>query len=107
MIAKLLPIVLVLLSMAAPARAVTPQHVSFKTQDGVAIAGTLYLPGRPAPAVILLHMQTRSREDWQALGQRLAEAGIVALAIDFRGHGASDHAPPRPAVLNWAPCSWT
>jgi dienelactone hydrolase len=68
--------------------------VTFKTQDGVAIAGTLYLPGRPAPAVILLHMQTRSREDWQALGQRLAEAGLVALAIDLRGHGASDHAPP-------------
>ncbi len=66
----------------------------FKTEDGVSIAGTIYLPGRPAPAVILVHMQTRSREDWQVLGQRLADAGIVALAIDLRGHGASDHGPP-------------
>jgi len=85
---------LVLLAIAPGEAAVQQQNVTFKTQDGLSIAGTLYLPGRTAPAVILLHMQTRSREDWQVLGQRLAEAGIVALAIDLRGHGASDHAPP-------------
>ena len=86
--------VLVLLSAPSPAAASSQQNVTFKTEDGVSIAGTLYLPGRPAPAVVLLHMQTRSREDWQVLGQKLADAGIVALAIDLRGHGASDSAPP-------------
>ncbi|HSK10703.1 MAG TPA: alpha/beta fold hydrolase [Vicinamibacterales bacterium] len=84
---------------AAPAWAGPPQDVQFRTADSVSIAGTLYLPARPgpAPAVILLHMQTRSRLDWERVGPRLAEAGFVALAIDFRGHGASD---PRPAGEN-------
>lgn len=84
---------MLLLLGAVPAPAASQQSVSFRTEDGLTLAGTLYLPGRTAPAVLLLHMQTRSREDWQALGTRLADAGLVALAIDFRGHGASDHAP--------------
>jgi dienelactone hydrolase len=73
-----------------------PQDVSLHTDDGVTIAGSLYLPARPAaaPAVILLHMLTRSREDWQAVATRLADAGIAALAIDLRGHGASGPPPP-------------
>jgi dienelactone hydrolase len=83
---------LVFLAAAWPAAASSQQAVTLETEDGLSIAGTLYLPARPGPAVILLHMQTRSREDWQALGTRLADAGIVALAIDLRGHGASDHA---------------
>jgi dienelactone hydrolase len=90
----LLVCLFVLLATRPGGAAVSQQNVTFKTKDGVSIAGTLYLPGRPAPAVILLHMQTRSREDWQMLGQRLADAGIAALTIDLRGHGASDHAPP-------------
>lgn len=74
---------------AAPA----PQNVSLKTEDGVTLLATLHLPARPGPGVILLHMQTRSREDWQSVAARLAEAGFAALAIDFRGHGASDPGP--------------
>ena len=71
--------------------------VTFRTDDGVVIAATLYEAARrPAPAVILLHMLTRSRDDWQAVGDRLAEAGIHALAIDFRGHGASSRGPLGP-----------
>jgi len=89
-----LSIVLVLLACAGQVAASSQQQVTFKTEDGLSIAGTLYLPNRPAPAVILVHMLTRSREDWQALGSRLADAGMVALAIDLRGHGASDPPPP-------------
>jgi len=70
---------------AAPTRSVT-----LHTDDGVTISGTFFEgPRRPAPAVILLHMLTRTRDDWQAFANRLADAGIHALAIDFRGHGAS------------------
>ena len=68
--------------------------VALAAEDGVALAGTLHEAAqRPAPAVILLHMQTRSREDWQGVGNRLADAGIHALAIDFRGHGGSSSGP--------------
>ena len=65
-------------------------QVTFRTDDGVTIAATFYEASRrPAPAVILLHMLTRSRDDWRSFADRLSDAGIHALAIDFRGHGAS------------------
>jgi pimeloyl-ACP methyl ester carboxylesterase len=68
--------------------------VSLRTDDGVALAATFYEAARsPAPAVILLHMLTRSREDWQTAANRFADAGIHALAIDFRGHGGSAIGP--------------
>jgi dienelactone hydrolase len=78
-------------------RAASSRAVTFRTEDGVTIAGTLYeAPTHPAPAVILLHMLTRSREDWQAFADRLADAGISALAIDLRGHGQSSRGPTGP-----------
>ena len=77
------------------AQAAISRTVSIRTDDGVTLAGTFYEAGRrPAPAVILLHMLTRSREDWEAVASRLADAGIHALAIDFRGHGGSSAGPP-------------
>jgi len=83
---------------AAPAA----QNVSLRTEDGVTLAGSLHLPSRPGPAVILLHMQTRSRDDWQAVATRLAEAGLAALAIDMRGHGASEQGPPGGDPDDWS-----
>lgn len=76
------------------ATAAISRTVTFRTDDGVSIAATMYESARrPAPAVILLHMLTRSRDDWQTVATRLADAGIHALAIDFRGHGASSAGP--------------
>ena len=78
---------------AVQARAAQVQDVTFRTDDGVTIAGSLYLPARTGPAVLLLHALGRSREDWQPVATRLADAGFVALAIDLRGHGASGALP--------------
>ena len=64
--------------------------VELKTEDGVVLAGTWYGPSRtPAPAVVLLHMLTRSRHDWETVAALLSSDGIGVLAIDLRGHGAS------------------
>jgi alpha-beta hydrolase superfamily lysophospholipase len=66
------------------------ERVTLVTSDGVPIAGTLYhAPVRPAPAVVLLHMLHRSQSDWGQFAVRLADSGISALTIDFRGHGLS------------------
>ncbi len=73
--------------------AATPQEVSFQTDDGVTIAGSLYLPGRPGPGIVLVHALSRTREDWSAVAARLADAGFVVLTIDLRGHGASAPVP--------------
>ena len=76
-------------------RTASSRTVSMRTDDGVTVAGTFYEASRrPAPAVILLHMLTRSREDWDSVANGLADAGIHALAIDFRGHGGSPSGPP-------------
>jgi pimeloyl-ACP methyl ester carboxylesterase len=77
--------------------AAASRTLTLRTEDGISLAATWYQAARtPAPAVILLHMQTRSRADWQSFGQRLADAGIHALAVDFRGHGESAAGPPGP-----------
>jgi len=79
---------LLVLTLAGPALAAEPQTVSFTTRDGVQITGSLFLPDkRPAPAVVLLHMMTRSRHDWDGAAQKFADAGIAALSIDFRRAG--------------------
>ena len=85
---------LIIMTPVVPQTA-SSRTVSMRTDDGVAVAGTFYEASRrPAPAVILLHMLTRSRGDWDSVARRLADAGLHALAIDFRGHGGSSTGPP-------------
>ena len=84
----MLGLALLVVALAGPALAAEPQPVSFTTRDGVLITGSLVLPDkRPAPAVVLLHMMTRSRHDWDGAAQKFADAGIAALSIDFRRAG--------------------
>lgn len=76
--------------LAAPSESRAAQRVTFKTDDGVVIAGTWYEPAsRSGPAVILVPMLHRSRHDFDALASQLASAGIGALTFDLRGHGES------------------
>lgn len=83
--------VLLALSLAAQSRT---ERVTFRSADGVVLAGTFYLPAeRPAPAVVLVHMFTRSRRDWEPVAARLAGEGTAALTFDLRGHGESAPAP--------------
>ena len=90
---------LLLMLAATGAQAASTQDVTFKTDDGVTIAGTLYLPGRPGPGIILLHALSRTKEDWAGVAGRLADAGFVTLAIDLRGHGASGPLPEGTDLL--------
>jgi alpha-beta hydrolase superfamily lysophospholipase len=72
--------------LAAPAIDAAGRAVSFRAADGRTIAGyVVEADERPAPAVVLLPMLGRPRDDWQAAAQRLADAGITALAIDLPG----------------------
>lgn len=64
--------------------------VSFAAPDGVMIAAGMYdAPGRPAPAVVLVHMLGRTRTDWDGWAADLTAVGLSVLAIDLRGHGGS------------------
>jgi alpha/beta superfamily hydrolase len=72
------------------------QSVTFETQDGVQIAGTLFGTGKTA--VILAHQGGSSidpdvpvpdQTSWREFALTLAENGFTALTFDFRGLGES------------------
>ena len=68
-----------------PAVSAAGRSVSFRAADGHTINALLMESDqRPAPAVILVPMLGRPKDDWQATAQRLADASIMALAIDLR-----------------------
>ena len=80
-----------------PTETSAAQRVTFRTDDGVTLAATWYEPSsRTGPAVILVHMLTRNRREWEAMAQQLASDGIGALAMDLRGHGESGAGPLGP-----------
>lgn len=66
------------------------QTVSFCSL-GDWIVGELFLPetGSPHPAMILCHGAGDFKENYFEMSERLAERGIVSLALDMHGHGAS------------------
>ena len=52
--------------------------------DGTPLTGELYeASSRPAPGVVLIHMLTRNKGDWDSLANRMQDAGITAVAIDL------------------------
>jgi dienelactone hydrolase len=66
------------------------QAVQLRAADGTVLAATLYpAAAGPAPAIVLVHMLTRTREDWRSFALRLQAAGATCLALDLRGHGGS------------------
>ncbi len=78
--------VLLLLCLIPSSVFAAGRSVSFRAEDGRTINGIVFEPSqRPAPAVVLVPMLGRPKDDWDAVGQRLADANILALAIDLPG----------------------
>lgn len=76
---------------SAATGAATGRRVTFTTDDGIVIVATEWDPAAAGRAAILLvHAPSRSRHDWDGVGEQLAERGFVALALDLRGHGESE-----------------
>jgi pyridoxine 5-phosphate synthase len=85
-----LSVALLSILLTAPPAEASGTRVSVPSADGVAMAGEIYeAASRPAPAVLLVHMLSRHRGDWDGLPDRIRDAGMTALAIDLRGHGQS------------------
>ena len=72
---------------AAPSvSAASARAVSFRAESGRTVNAILVdADQRPAPAVVLLPMLGRTKDDWQGVAQRLADANITSLAIDLPG----------------------
>jgi dienelactone hydrolase len=73
-----------ILALLSPAARAAGRTVSFRAEDGRTIEGVMMEASRaPAAAVVLVPMLGGSKEDWQTVAQRLADAQIAALAIDL------------------------
>jgi len=76
-------VVTALWCLAAPTYA-AGRGVSFRTPDGRTINAIVFeSSSRPAPAVVLIPMLGRPKDDWDVVARRLADANILALAIDL------------------------
>lgn len=87
--------VVIVATLAFPPRAINAagRAITLRTSDGRSIAGLMMEAGeRPAPAVILVPMLGRTKDDWQEVAQRLADTNITALAIDLPSATSSDPA---------------
>jgi dienelactone hydrolase len=77
----------------------SPRLVSFRVDGGRTInALVVDANQRPAPAVVLVPMLGRPKDDWQAAALLMADANITALAIDLPGQTLPANAK---ALLEW------
>jgi alpha-beta hydrolase superfamily lysophospholipase len=84
---RLLAAIVALASVAGTA--VAADTVSLRAADGTALSAVWHPPSQPAPAVLLVHMLSRSHREWDPAAQALSAAGFAVLALDLRGHGES------------------
>jgi acetyl esterase/lipase len=70
--------------------------VTYRAVDGRLLNGLMFEASqRPSPAVVLVPMLGGTKEDWEPVAERLAEANVGALAIDLPGTSP----PEDPASL--------
>jgi dienelactone hydrolase len=78
------PLCSILVAATAILHGAGSRTVSFHAADGRTINALLFeADQRPAPAVVLVPMLGRSKDDWQGVGQKLSEGGVTALAVDL------------------------
>jgi dienelactone hydrolase len=82
-------VIAVLTSAVVASAQVQKSDVDIKAADGVALKATYFSPGRPGPAMLLLHQCNMDRHAWDGLATDLAGAGVHVLTLDFRGFGES------------------
>ncbi len=78
------------------------ENLTLKTSDGVKISGYfIKVDNEKSPAVVLLHMLSRTKEDWEPVLHEylLPETKFSYLAIDLRGHGESTS--QNGETINW------
>ena len=76
------------LALAAPAAAQS-QDVDLTGADGTNLKATYMSPGRPGPAMLLVHQCNMDRTSWSGIASQLVDAGVHVLALDLRGFGDS------------------
>ncbi len=91
---RVLPAAIVIAALAWSCTAATlaKEDVELTASDGMKVSAFFLKGGQEkGPAVVLLHMLGRSKEDWEPILEEflLPKTKCSYLAIDFRGHGKS------------------
>ncbi len=93
---RLIALILVFVALR-PAQAEV-REISFLSEDGWKISGTLHIPDgigtKKVPGVVMLHSSEHEQQvfglsSYPGMAISLAERGVVALRIDWRGRGKS------------------
>ena len=68
------------------------RNIEFKSGNNETVRGVLYEPttARPHPAIIFAHGLLSTHDEFGDYPAKFCARGYLVLAIDFRGHGASD-----------------
>ena len=91
---RYIPAAALILSMAAPTLAQS-RDVDLTSADGTALKATYMSPGRPGPAMLLVHQCNMDRTSWSGIAAQLVDAGVHVLTLDLRGFGDSGGPPLR------------
>jgi alpha-beta hydrolase superfamily lysophospholipase len=89
------------LAFAGPARSPSAKIVPFPAplvltaSDGTTLHAAWGGPAKAENGVVFVHAAGGAKEDWAALADKCARAGMMVVAVDLRGHGANvSGAPP-------------
>ncbi len=82
---------------AGTSGSVRERNVAFTTSDGVHLTGRLF--GSSKVGITLAHMYPADATSWYPVARKLASAGYMALAFNFRGFGDSQG----PKIIPKAP----
>jgi dienelactone hydrolase len=74
---------------AQPLKQGEKKDMDIMTGDRTVLKATYYSPGKPGPAVLLLHQCNMDRKSWEPLAIDLTNAGMHVMTLDFRGFGES------------------
>ncbi len=75
---------------------------SFTTPDGTKIAYKVHGNAASTDRVVLVHSLAMDHSYWQPVAEALAAAGVCAVAVDCRGHGASDKPAAQYTIATFA-----
>jgi dienelactone hydrolase len=67
-----------------------PEVVTLKAPDGIALKASYFSPGKPGPAILLLHQCNQDRSSWTKLATMAAAKGFHVMTLDYRGYGESE-----------------
>ena len=86
-----------LLALAAMPATAGSMDVDLKASDGTMLKATYMSPGKPGPAMLLIHQCNMDRKSWAGIASQLVDAGVHVLTMDLRGFGESGGAGIREA----------